>query len=181
MRVSTTQERFWDSTLLSSHSPPLIVSEAAATPGVQLHFLQLTLPLFPKKFPSPLNGHLEVIVVFDGTGVVFLSSHFTKPKSLASRPTKHLFLPICPPARVNQFSFQLHCEHSGTGIQLCALDHPPTSPPTQSQELFHSHPNTHILPEVAQPLLVLPLCLPHPHSRLDLGQMFKHLDSGSTC
>lgn len=64
------------------------ISEAAATPWVQLHFPQLTTPIFSPEFPSPLNGHLEVIVCFYGTGVVLLSSHFTKPESLVSRPSR---------------------------------------------------------------------------------------------
>lgn len=125
-------------------------------------------------------GILKSLLFFDGIGVVFLSLHFTKHESLTSVPTRYILLPICPPARMNQF-LPAALQALRDGDSTVCSGSCPTSPPTWSQELFDSHSITYILPEVEQPLLVLPLCLPHPHSRLDLGYMFKHLDSGRTC
>ena len=113
----------------------------------------------------------------------FLPSHFTEVDGLASRPTRHLLLPIRPRARMHQFFPPATPRALGGSRPTACSGIVPLHPHRQRQpprSCFTPHPITHVLPEVAQPLLVLSPSPPHPHARLDLGKMFEQLDTGRT-
>lgn len=135
LKVCTIQEGFQDFVAFAVASPAL----AAFHTPPQLRFPRPTHP-FPPRFPSPLRGIVRSLLVLDGTGVVFLSSHFTEPDNLASRATRHLFLPIYPCAKMHQLLPPAALRAPRTEVQPHSQDHPTLAPQmvTWSQELFYS-------------------------------------------